>query len=59
VLDAVSLMPKRSKNNTGTNVHKSDTTVKEKLIPRYFPTIDTRFLYDLFTSSADPKYFVR
>jgi hypothetical protein len=28
VLDAVSLMPKRSINNTGAKVYKSDTTVK-------------------------------
>jgi hypothetical protein len=46
MLDAVSLMPKRSSNNTGANLYKSDTTVKRKLVPRYFPTIDTLFLYD-------------
>jgi hypothetical protein len=56
MLDAVSLMPKRSINNTGANLHKSDTTVRRKLIPQYFPTIDTRFLYDLFTSTANPKF---
>jgi hypothetical protein len=31
MLDAVSLMPKRSINNTGAKVYKSDTTVKGNL----------------------------
>jgi hypothetical protein len=31
MLDAVSLMPKRSSNNTGAKVHKSDTTNKGNL----------------------------
>jgi hypothetical protein len=31
MLDAVLLMPKRSSNNTGAKVYKSDTTVKENL----------------------------
>jgi hypothetical protein len=46
MLDAVSLMPKRSSSNTGANVHKSDTTVKgnlsrdtsQQLIPVSFKT---------------------
>jgi hypothetical protein len=44
MLDAVSLMPKRSINNTGAKVYKSDTTVKghlsrdtsQQLIPVFF-----------------------
>jgi hypothetical protein len=31
LLDAVSLMPKRSSNSTGAKVYKSDTTVKGNL----------------------------
>jgi hypothetical protein len=46
MLDAVSLMSKRNYNNTGANVHKSDTTVKgslshgtsQQIIPASFRT---------------------
>jgi hypothetical protein len=58
MLDAVSLMPKRSINNTGAKVYKSDTTCWRKFIPRYFPTINTRFLQTCSLPLRTPNPFL-
>jgi hypothetical protein len=67
MLDGVSLMPKRSSNNTGTNVHKSDTTVKgnlsrdtsQQLIPVSFKTcpLPLRTPNPLCNDTAPPRLF--
>jgi hypothetical protein len=55
MLDAVSLMPKRSNNNTGANVRKSDTTVKGNLYRDTSQQLIPVSFFDLSTSTANPK----
>jgi hypothetical protein len=43
MLDAVSLMSKRNRNDTGTNVSHVGYNCLKEAFPQYFPTINTHF----------------
>jgi hypothetical protein len=58
LLDAVSPMPKRSFNNTGAKVYKSNTSCWRKFILRYSPTINTRFLQTCSLPLRTPNPFL-